>query len=110
MSLYFQLAFLAFVCVVPVYMYAFVRFYGIIRLEQLDWVKRRGSLSFFYDALPRAFDPNVTLEVIRVAYSSRVGQLHSPLAVAYAKRIRVLLPLGIVLFLVALIGAAASAP
>jgi hypothetical protein len=110
MPLPFQLAFLAFMLMVPVYMYAFLRFYGIVRKEQPDWVKRRGSLSFFYDGLPRAFDPNVTFEVIRVAYSSRVGQLQSPMAAPYAKRIRVLLPLGTVLFLVGVIGAVVSAP
>src|SRR3546814_20179283 len=58
------------------------------------WVDKRGSLSFFYDGLPQAFDPNVTAEVIRLAYSSRVRQLQSPLAVSYAKRIRFMLPVG----------------
>lgn len=109
MALLFQLAFLAFAVMVPFYMHAFLRFYVIVREEKPEWVKRRGSLSFLYDGLPRAFDPNVAIEVIRIAYSSRADQLQSQPATSYARRIRIVLPVGTGLFIFVLIGALSSA-
>jgi hypothetical protein len=88
----------AYVFVVPIYLYAFTRFYRIVNAERPEWVQRRGSLSFFYNGLPRQGDPNVGVAVIRTAFSSRVNQLQAPRAAFYARLVRVLLLLGLVLF------------
>ena len=109
MSLVFQLALIAFFCVVPLYLYAFFRFYGIVKAEKPEWLQVRGSMSFIYDGLPRAGDPNVQVELLRIAFGSRVRQLESPLAASYAGRIRLLGCLGIILFVGGAAGNLASA-
>lgn len=110
MSLVFPLSILAFACVTAFYLYAFFRFYGIVKSERPDWLQVRGSLSFFYDGLSRAGDPNVQMELLRIAFGPRASQLRPPMASSYAKRIRYLLPVGLVLFIVGLVGLLASAP
>ena len=110
MSLVFQLALLVFACIVPFYLYAFIRFHGIVKIEKPEWLQFRGSLSFLYDGLPRVGDPNVRVELLRIAFGSRANQLQSPMAVAYANRIRLLGSIGIVLFVVGLVGLLTGAP
>jgi hypothetical protein len=110
MSLVLPISILAFACVTAFYLYAFFRFYGIVKSERPDWLRVRGSLSFFYDGLSRAGDPNVQMELLRIAFGSRASQLRAPMAASYAKRIRYLLPVGLVLFVVGLVGALAGAP
>lgn len=87
-----------FVFIVAVYVYAFTKFYRIVNAERPEWVQRRGSLSFLYEGLPRQGDPNVTVAVIRTAFSSRVSQLQAPQAVLYARLVRLLLLAGLALF------------
>jgi hypothetical protein len=79
-------------------LYAFSRFYRIVKAEKPEWVRRRGSLSFLYEGLPRQGDPNVAVAVIRTAFSSRVSQLQAPEAAFYARLVRTLLLVGLVLF------------
>ena len=110
MSLVLGIAFLAFACTVPFYLHAFFRLYGIVKAEKPEWVQVRGSLSFFYDGMSRAGDPNVQIEILRVAFGSRARQLQTPMAASYAKRIRVLLPIGLALFALVLAGALVGAP
>jgi hypothetical protein len=110
MSLPFQLSFLAFACIVPIYLYAFVRLYSIVKSEKPEWLQIRGSLSFMYDGLPRLGDPNVQVELLRIAFGSRAKQLHAPMAASYVQRIRVLGSIGLVLFLIGLVGTVAGAP
>src|SRR3546814_6206821 len=98
MAFPFQLAFLIFAVMVPFYMYAFIRFYGTVRTEKPEWVDKRGSLSFFYDGLPQAFDPNVTAEVIRLAYSSRVRQLQSPRSEEHTSELQSLMRISYAVF------------
>ena len=76
---------------IAVYLFTFFKFHKLVQAERPDWVNRQGSLSFFYKGLPRASDPNVTVAVLRTVLSSRVRELRSPLAVQYARRLRVLL-------------------
>lgn len=87
-----------YVLVVPIYLYAFSKFFRIVVAERPEWVQRRGALSFFYEGLPRQSDPNVTIAVIRTAFSSRVSQLQAPKATLYARLVRLLLLLGLALF------------
>ena len=110
MSLASQLALVFFACIVPFYLYAFFRFYGLVKTERPDWLDIRGSFSFLYDGLSRIGDPNVQIELLRIAFGSRTRQLQSPMAVSYAKRIRLLGCSGLVLFIVGLAGLLASAP
>ncbi len=91
-------------------MHAVFKFYAAIKAERPEWVDRRGTLSFFYTGMPRLADPNVSLATIGVAFSSRRHELRSPQAATYAKRIRILLPLGMLLFLGMLVGIIAGAP
>ena len=104
------LAYLAFVCVAAIHLHAFFRLYGIVKSERPDWLEVRGSLSFLCDGLPRVGDPNVQMELLRIAFGARASQLHAPMAASYAKRIRLSLPVGFVLFAVVLAGVFASAP
>lgn len=92
------------------YLYGFFRLYGIVKMERPDWLQVRGSLSFLYEGLSRAGDPNVQVEVLRVAFGSRASQLQDPAAIRYAQWIRVFLPSALTLFVVSLAGALAGAP
>ena len=87
-----------YVLIVPCYLYAFAQLYRIVDAERPEWVRRSGSLSFFYDGLPRPADPNVTVAIIRTAFSSRVHELRAPKAAFYARLIRILLLIGLTLF------------
>jgi hypothetical protein len=95
---------------VLVYMHAVFTFYAVVKAEHPEWVHRRGSLSFFYTGMPRIADPNVSLATIGIAFSARRHELRSAQASKYANRIRILLPLNMVLFLGMLAGITASAP
>jgi hypothetical protein len=87
-----------FIFCVVVYLHAIWKFHQIIHSEKPEWLQRRGSLSFIYDGLPRLADPNVGWAVLRAAFSPRIRELYSPLAAVYAHRIRVLLPVALLLF------------
>lgn len=89
----------ALVCTL-VYNHALLRLYKVIESEQPGWVAVRGSLDFFYESFPRAFNPNVGLAVLKVAFSSRARELQSPSASAYVRCIRLCLPLGAACFVV----------
>ena len=110
MSQALGVAFLVFACTVPVYLHAFYRLYGIVKAEKPEWIQVRGSLSFFYDGLSRAGDPNVQVEILRIAFGPRARELQAPMAASYVKRIRILLPIGLVLFALVLAGAIVGAP
>ena len=110
MPIIFTIAFLIFTCIVPVYLFSFWKFYKIVQAEKPEWLKLRGSLSFFYDGMPSAADPNVQNEVLRIAFGARARELQNSSALIHAKRIRVLLPIGILLFLAYVVGVLYYAP
>ena len=105
-----QLSFLAFTCLTPFYLYSVLRFFGILKAEKPEWLEVRGSLSFFYDGVPRIGDPNVQVKLLRVVFGRRWRQLKAPMAGTYIKRVRILLPVCLVLFAVGLAGAMLGAP
>lgn len=72
--------------VTVLYLHALMRLYGIIRVERPDWVPRGAASGI--------------VAVHRAAFGSQVHQLSS-MGVSYARRLRVLLLLGIVLLAVA---------
>ena len=96
--------------ITPFYMYAFFRFHRILASERPELVDKSGSLSFFYRGLPRSADPNVTVAVIRAAFSPVPGQLSNASAARYARMVRfglsVALPLYLLAFGLILSGAA----
>lgn len=92
-----RLCVLSFACIVPVHFHAVWKLHQVIRRERPDWVRGEGSLGVFYEQMPRIANPNVGVDVLRVAFSSRRLEL-SPEANLYSRRIRVLLPLGLALF------------
>ncbi|GAB2615446.1 hypothetical protein [Novilysobacter erysipheiresistens] len=110
MDFVFAVAFLLGFFATAIYLYSLYRFYALVKLERPDWVERKGSLSFFYTGMPRIADPNVGMAVLGLVFSSRIDQLQSLTAVSYARRIRVLLPMGLALFAVALAAAFIGAP
>jgi hypothetical protein len=92
-------ALIAFLCTV-VYLHALFRLHSIIAIERPEWVNVRVALDFFYTGFPRAANPNVGAEVMKVAFSSRARQLRSPAAARYVGRIRFCLPLAVSGYLV----------
>lgn len=68
------------------YLHSFMRLYGIVLAERPDWLPRGRASSI--------------MAVHGAAFGSQVHQLGSPMAIVYAGRLRVLLPLGIALFAV----------
>ena len=110
MEIISTIAILIFACLTPIYMYSFFRLYKIVQRERPEWINVRGSLSFFYDGLSRSGDPNVQVEILKIACGDRASQLSDPRAGAYAKRIKVLLPICLVLFAIGAGGIIANAP
>lgn len=88
-----------FLAAVLVYMHAMLNFYALVKVERPDWVDRRGSLGFFYTGMPSLANPNVGLAAIGIAFSTKRHELRFSQARKYADRIRILLPLGLALFL-----------
>ena len=105
-----QLLLLAFAFIVPFYLYAFFRFWGIVKAERPEWLHVRSSVRFIYEGTARIGDPNVQMALLRVAFGARSRDLRSPMAASYASRIRVLGTSGIILFLAGLAWLLASAP
>jgi hypothetical protein len=103
-----QIALIAFACIVPFYMYAFKRFYDIVNTEKPEWLNIRGSLSFL--AISHSGDPNVQFELLCIAFGSKPAELQAPMALIYASRIRILLSVGLPLFVIGIAGMLASAP
>ena len=95
---------------IGLYLYTFYRFHKLVLAERPEWVDRRGSLSFFYQGLPRVGDPNVQVAVLRTVLSSRVRQMRSPQAAMYARRLRLLLLVIPCLFVLILVAGSAGAP
>jgi len=93
-----------------VYLHALYRLHDVIASERPDWVNRRGSLSFFYSAFPPVFDPHIGLAVIRRAFSRSLGDLKSPLAAVYARRVRWCLVLLLAGYGILIINGAVSGP
>jgi hypothetical protein len=110
MDLLFPVAALILLVGIPVYLHALVKLNGIVQAEHPEWVNRRGSLSFFYTGMPRIADPNVGSAVLGVAFSSRWRTLSAPSASKYVDRIRILLPLLLVVFGLVLVAIAVFKP
>jgi len=89
----------AFLCTL-VYLHALFRLHRVIAAERPEWVNVRGALDFFYTGFPRAANPNVGAEVLKIAFSSRARQLSSPCAARYVRHIRISLPLAVSGYLV----------
>ena len=105
MALIFSISLLCSFCFGVLYVYGFFRLYGIVKTERPDWLQVRGSLSFLYGDLSHISDPNVQVEVLRIAFGSRADQLQNPAAVRYARWIRLFLPLALIFFVVGVAGA-----
>ena len=110
MDLLFPIAGLVLLVGIPVYLHAVVKLGGIVQAEHPEWVSRRGSLSFFYTGMPRIADPNVGSSVLGIAFSSRWRTLQSLSAPTYVGRIRLLLPLLLVVFGAVLVAIAVLKP
>jgi hypothetical protein len=98
MSLLFPIAGLVLLIGIPIYLHAVFKLGGIVQAEHPEWINHRGSLSFFYTGMPRVADSNVGNSVLGIAFSSRWRALSSSSAPTYVIRIRVLLPLLLVVF------------
>jgi hypothetical protein len=112
MSMAPQIALLAFAGVLPFYLHAFLGFYRLVKAEKPEWLSIRGAFRFLYgdDPLPRIGDPNVQVELLRIAFGSRARELRPPQALSYARRIRTLGIVGLLLFVVGVTGLLTGAP
>jgi hypothetical protein len=110
MSLIFQLALLAFAVLAPFYLYAFFRFHSLVKTEKPEWLTVGGSLSNLCNGLPALCNPNVQLELHRIAFGPRASQLQSPMATSYADRIRLLGCSVLAFFIIGAVGFIANAP
>jgi hypothetical protein len=73
------------------YFYCFSQLFELVDAERPEWLSYKGEPSIFYAGLPRRFDPNVSLRVLAIAFSSRPRDLASAPATNYAKGIRITL-------------------
>jgi hypothetical protein len=107
-----QIALLAFAGVIPFYLHAFLGLYRLVKAERPEWLHVRGAFSFLYgnDPLPRIGDPNVQVELLRIAFGSRARELRTPQALSYARRVRTLGIVGLVLFVAGVTGLLIGAP
>src|SRR5690349_21357071 len=96
--------------IIPFYFHALARFHRILVTERPDLAEQRGSLSSFYEGMPRLADPNVGVAVVSAAFGSVAKELKDPDAARYARRIRVSLLVGMPAFLVAFAILLAGAP
>jgi hypothetical protein len=92
------LSVLALVALLPIYIISVGKLHAIIAAEHPEWLRYRGEPSVFYAHLPPRFDPNVSLRVVAIAFSARVGTLASPDAPRHARWIRIVLPVYLGLF------------
>ena len=94
----FGLAVIGFPILTLAYFFFFSQLYEIVNLERPEWLRYKGEPSIFYSGMPRRLDPNVSLRVIAIAFSSRPSQLNDSSAVGYAWALRAVLPVAAALF------------
>jgi hypothetical protein len=99
MNLFYPLVGLTMIVGTPIYIHALFKLYHIVLGEHPEWLTQEGALSFFYTGMPKLANPNISLAVLAVAFGQRRQLLASPQALRYIKRIRILLPVLLVLFL-----------
>jgi hypothetical protein len=75
------------------YFYCLSQLYELVEAERPEWLRYKGEPSIFFAGMPRRFDPNVSLRVLAIAFSSKSRELASGSAAAYANRIRTILPI-----------------
>ena len=93
----FVLSLVAYPLLMLAYFFCYSQFYSALREQRPEWLSYKGEPSAFYVGMPRGFDPNVSLRVIGVAFSSRASQLDSS-TYGYARAIRIVLPISIATF------------
>ncbi len=89
-SAYSAAALLYFVLLVA-YFWSFRQLYYIIESEHPEWLSDEGEPSIFYQSMPRMFDPNTSMRVLRVAFTRRANLLASPAANRHVIAVRWLL-------------------
>lgn len=72
------------------------RLHAVVQSERPEWLPA-GHQSIFFSGLPRLADPNVSIRIIGVTFSSRAHQLQAPNARRYALSVCVLLLTGLLL-------------
>jgi hypothetical protein len=92
------LLFLVALPLTTVYLWNMHAFCQILAVERPALLARRGSLSFFYDGMPRLADPNVSMAVLGAAPGRTARSLQHADAMCRAWCIRITLGLVLVLF------------
>ena len=93
----FVLSLVAYPLLMLAYFFCYSQLYSALREQRPEWLSYKGGPSVFYVGMPRRFDPNVSLRVIGIAFSSRASQLGSS-TYGYARAIRIVLPISIATF------------
>lgn len=97
MNSLFGLSIVLFPVLVIIYLICYSQFYAAIRAQRPEWLQYKGEPSIFYAGMPRRFDPNISLRAIAIAFTKKATQLGDP-ALAYARAIRILLPINAMIF------------
>lgn len=93
------------------YMYSVWKFRGIVYTEKPEWLgQKKAKSSLPYGVQHFSGGPSTSIAIVRIAYSSKVRELSSPFAIAYANRMRFCLPSCLVLFAVIIGLGIAQAP
>ena len=110
MDFFYQLAGILLLVGTPVYLHAVVKLHNIIQSHEPSWLTGHRSNSIFYSVFPQVADPNINLRVVGLAFGTRWQHLDSQNAKKYVRRIQILLPTLIAVFVGVLIAIAATAP
>ncbi len=91
-----QFLLLIFVFIIPLYLYTFYRLYALVKVEHPEWFKTKGTIGYFTNGIS---NPNTQIELLKIIFTSKANKLKTALAISYAKRLRILIPLLFVLFI-----------
>lgn len=86
----YSIATLLYFVLLAAYFWSFRQLYDIIDDEHPEWLSYKGEPSIFFRSMPRMFDPNVSLRVMRVAFTRRANLLASPAAGRHVIAVRAL--------------------
>lgn len=81
-----------------IYGVAYRGLYYIISTDRPEWLKYKKGPSLLYVGMSKAGDPNVSLKIIYLAYSSKLKEINNQDANKYASMICFCLPLAVCFF------------
>ncbi|MCC7249011.1 MAG: hypothetical protein IT473_10345 [Lysobacter sp.] len=94
----------------PMYLHALFKFRAIVAAECPEWLMRGGVLRDFQAHMPFFENSNEAFDVVAISFGSRWRELRAEAAANCARRIRICMPIFLVMFAIVIVLALTVGP